>query len=78
MNSYIEHDKSADLEACLFQIYKALDHDLNILAAIGIRSAFDVASEVLGIDPEQAFEAKLKTMEDSGLIPRHNATISRC
>lgn len=68
LNSYIEHDKSADLEACLFQIYEALDHDLNILAAIGIRTAFDVASEVLGVDPEQAFEVKLKSMEDSGLI----------
>ncbi|WP_167334879.1 DUF4145 domain-containing protein [Mesorhizobium loti] len=68
LNSYIEHKKSSDLEACLLQIYEALDHDLNILAAIGIRTAFDVASEVLGVDPEKAFEDKLKTMEGSGLI----------
>lgn len=68
LNGYVEHERSEDLEACLLQVYEALDHDLNILAAIGIRTAFDVASEILGVDPDMPFERKLKGMEESGVI----------
>ncbi|WP_028034096.1 DUF4145 domain-containing protein [Chelativorans sp. J32] len=64
----VEHERSSDLSACLLQVYEALDHDLNILAAIGIRTAFDVASEILGVDPNDRFEAKLKEMEAKSLI----------
>ncbi|MDX8449254.1 DUF4145 domain-containing protein [Mesorhizobium captivum] len=64
----VEHDRSDDLESCLFQVYEALDHDLNILAAIGIRTTFDVASEILGVDPDQPFEQKLTSMESDGQI----------
>ncbi|MGB3899488.1 MAG: DUF4145 domain-containing protein [Mesorhizobium sp.] len=68
IDRFIEHDRSSDLASCLLQVYEALDHDLNILAAIGIRTAFDVASEVLGIDPNDRFETKLKEMETRNLI----------
>ncbi|MFC3205171.1 DUF4145 domain-containing protein [Aquamicrobium soli] len=64
----IENAKSSDFSSCLVQVYEALDHDLNILAAIGIRTAFDVASEILGIDPERRFENKLTEMENKSLI----------
>jgi hypothetical protein len=68
LNGYIEHERSEDLESCLFQVYEALDHDLNILAAIGIRTTFDVASEILGVDPDRPFEEKLKAMEELSII----------
>jgi hypothetical protein len=58
---HIEHERAEDLFSCLLQVYEALDHDLNILAAIGVRTTFDVASEILGIDPEAPFERKLRT-----------------
>lgn len=64
----IEHERSGDLSSCLLQVYEALDHDLNILAAIGVRTTFDVASEILGINSEAPFERKLKDMEARGLI----------
>lgn len=66
--SLVEHDRSGDLESCLFQVYEALDHDLNILAAIGIRTTFDVASEILGVEPGKPFDQKLKSMEAAGQI----------
>lgn len=68
LDNNIEHEKAADFSACLTQVYEALDHDLNILAAIGIRTTFDVASEILGIDPDQGFEQKLTEMEQKSLI----------
>lgn len=64
----IEHPKASDFSSCMMQVYEALDHDLNILAAIGIRTAFDVASEIHGVDPEKRFESKLNEMEQKGLI----------
>lgn len=64
----IEHAKASDFSACLVQLYEALDHDLNILAAIGIRTSFDVASEILGVDPDKGFESKLAEMENKSLI----------
>jgi hypothetical protein len=39
--------------------YVALNNDLRILAAIGIRTAFDRASQLLGIAPEKTFADKL-------------------
>lgn len=68
LDNHIAHEKADDFSACLLQVYEALDHDLNILAAIGIRTAFDVASEILGVEPDQGFESKLSEMEKSGLI----------
>lgn len=68
LESYIKHERAHDFAGCLLQVYTALDHDLNVLAVIGIRTTFDVASEILGVDPDQAFESKLQAMEDKGLI----------
>ncbi|MGY4456132.1 hypothetical protein [Bradyrhizobium sp. LB13.1] len=49
-------------------IYTALDHDLTVLAAIGMRTAFDRASELLGIDPGKPFTKKLDEMVAIGKI----------
>lgn len=62
----IQHDRADDLASCLLQVYQALDHDLNTLAAIGIRTSFDIAAEILGVDPDNAFTDKLKDMEKAG------------
>lgn len=57
-----------DLYKLLKNVYKALDNDLGVLAAIGVRTVFDRASEFLGIDPELTFDLKLKKLVDSGKI----------
>ncbi|WP_395449049.1 DUF4145 domain-containing protein [Aminobacter sp. UC22_36] len=57
-----------DLDAALLELYGALDHDLDRLAAIGIRTCFDIAAEVLGIDANRPFQKKLGEMVDKKLI----------
>jgi hypothetical protein len=49
-------------------IYTALDHDLTVLAAIGMRTTFDRASELLGIGPAKPFEKKLADLVAAGQI----------
>ncbi|ACE89492.1 hypothetical protein RHECIAT_CH0000499 [Rhizobium etli CIAT 652] len=57
-----------DLSASLVELYGALDHDLNVLAAIGIRTSFDIAAEILGVDPSKNFQRKLDEMVSKNLI----------
>lgn len=57
-----------DLRRLLDEVYAALDTDLRVLAAIGIRTSFDRASELLGIEPDLSFQAKLRALEGSGHI----------
>ncbi|RUU59446.1 DUF4145 domain-containing protein [Mesorhizobium sp. M2C.T.Ca.TU.002.02.1.1] len=61
------------LDEALIELYGALNNDLHMLAAIGIRTAFDVASELLGIDPELGFKAKLKELVSAGHIGKVDA-----
>ena len=68
LSGLLKSERSSDLEACLTQVYEALDHDLNILAAIGIRTTFDVASEMLGVDSDLQFQRKLDSMDKQGII----------
>lgn len=56
------------LNAALSELYRALNADLMVLASIGIRTAFDAASEALGIEPGLPFEAKLKSLVSQGKI----------
>ncbi|MFC6048046.1 DUF4145 domain-containing protein [Methylobacterium hispanicum] len=56
------------LDQALIELYGALDNDLNILAGIRIRTAFDVASELLGINTEQSFQKKLDEIVEKGHI----------
>lgn len=49
-----------DLWPVLREVYEALDADLNVLAAMGMRIAFDRAAELRGVDPAISFEEKLK------------------
>lgn len=53
----------------LFQsVYKALNSEMPILAAIGMRTALDRTSILMGISPELSFEEKLELMRKKGHI----------
>ena len=54
-----EYPKLASL---LYELYAALDNNLQILSAIGIRTVFDCASQLLGCHPNQNFPEKLKEL----------------
>jgi hypothetical protein len=61
-----ERDRSLGL--LLDEMYSALDGDLRVLAAIGARTAFDRASELLGVDPAIRFQEKLDRLGANGKI----------
>lgn len=52
----------------LSSLYDAFDAGLNVLTAIGIRTAFDKATEVLGIDPSLRFDEKLDELLSLGHV----------
>jgi len=56
-------NKDKNLYSLLGEVYEALDNDLRVLAAIGIRTTFDKASELLGIDPNKSFGQKLSDLQ---------------
>jgi hypothetical protein len=62
--SIIDHD----LDALTTELYRALDADVSVLAAVGVRTVFDRASQLLGIDPELNFAEKLEALVRSGAI----------
>ena len=51
-----------ELATLLHELYAALDSNLQILSAIGIRTVFDCASQLLGCHPNQSFPEKLKEL----------------
>ncbi|UJW85584.1 DUF4145 domain-containing protein [Devosia sp. SL43] len=55
-----------DLYKLLNDVYSALDIDLAVLAAIGVRTTFDRGSELLGIDSSLTFSEKLTQLVDKG------------
>jgi hypothetical protein len=58
----------SDLSSLFDDIYVALNNDLRVLSAIGIRTAFDRASELLGVDPAKNFAEKLTDLVALGKI----------
>jgi hypothetical protein len=50
------------------ELYAAFNSGHNILAAIGVRTAFDRASELLGAAPEKTFGEKIKYLASKGFI----------
>jgi hypothetical protein len=64
----IDAENVGALDAALIELYQALNNDINMLAAIGIRTCFDIASEILGIDPDQSFKSKLDELVKTGHI----------
>lgn len=57
-----------DLNSLFDDVYVALNNDLRVLSAIGIRTAFDRASELLNVDPAKNFAEKLKDLVKLGKI----------
>ncbi|WP_171136800.1 DUF4145 domain-containing protein [Ruegeria sp. HKCCC1038] len=61
-------ENTRSLDASLNELYGALDADLLVLASIGIRTSFDIAAELLGVDPAKSFNEKLKELVSNGHI----------
>jgi Domain of unknown function (DUF4145) len=57
-----------ELFALLEELYGALNNEYMVLAAIGVRTAFDIATESLGIDPSLSFAEKLKKAQSDGHV----------
>ncbi|HMS95765.1 MAG TPA: DUF4145 domain-containing protein [Tabrizicola sp.] len=49
-------------------VYTAMSNNLSVLAAIGMRTVFDRASELLGIDEGKPFNTKLTDLQSGGHI----------
>ncbi len=64
-----------DLGLLLNEMYTALDNDLRVLAAIAGRTAFDRASQLLGVDREIGFKEKLDRLRTAGKIGVHEEEI---
>lgn len=60
--------RDEDIHSLMESVYSALENDLSVLAAIGIRTVFDRASELLGVDPSKSFANKLAELESLGKI----------
>lgn len=58
----------AQLQSILNETYVAYHHGANILTAVGLRTALDRATEVIGIDPAITFEEKLTELKTGGWI----------
>lgn len=56
------------LHDLLHSIYKCLQNDMPVFAAIGIRTTLDRMSEILGINPELPFSDKLEALRKDGYI----------
>ena len=64
---WTEHEKLRNITD---EMYAALDNELPVLAAVGMRTAFDTAIEILGIDPGGTFAEKLDAILDLGKISK--------
>jgi hypothetical protein len=56
------------LHNILSQMYLSHDNHANILTAVGLRTALDRATELLGIDPAKTFDEKLNDLRNDGWI----------
>lgn len=69
MERGIDAENAHALNAAIRELYGALDNDLCMLAAIGIRTTFDVALELLeDIDSNLNFGEKLDALTELGHI----------
>lgn len=59
----------------LNEMYSAVDNELPILASIALRTTFDRAAELLGVDPSYGFDRKLEELCKSGKIGQHEQTL---
>jgi Domain of unknown function (DUF4145) len=64
---WTEHER---LRKLTDEMYSAFANELPVLAAIGMRTVFDAATEIIGIDPGANFAQKLDAMLAAGKISR--------
>lgn len=64
----LDAEEVGALNRVLREVYDALEHDMRTLAGIGIRTAFDVASGLLGVDKDLTFKAKIEALVTQGHI----------
>ncbi len=64
----IEAENVSSLSEVMTELYVALEKDLAILSAIGIRTSFDVASGLLGVEESLPFSKKLEQLVSLGKI----------
>lgn len=57
-----------ELYRIMSEVYQALDGELYTLAAVGVRTAFDRGTELLGVDPAKRFEEKLNDIVTLGSV----------
>ena len=62
------HSKDRILDSLFRDVYTALSNNLGVLAAIGMRTVFDRASELLGIEPTIPFQQKLTDLTNGDHI----------
>lgn len=60
--------KDIRLGELISDVYKALNANLSVLAVIGVRTVFDRATELLGIDPAKRFDEKISDLFHAGYI----------
>ena len=65
---WIQELKDPDLLELLKELYGAFNDGYRVLAAIGVRTAFDRATELLNIDPSLSFADKLKKAQSNGHV----------
>lgn len=66
------------LDEIVCEVRAAIDNNLNVLAGTGIRTAFDYASELLGIDTELSFRRKIHALLEQKKISQeeHDALLA--
>jgi Domain of unknown function (DUF4145) len=64
----LQNRNGIGLGSVLEQVYGALNNDLPVLAAIGMRTSFDIAAVQLGVDPAKPFEKKIVELIEKGKI----------
>lgn len=56
------------LSRIMNEVYSAIELNAYILASVGLRTAFDRATEILGIQPSIALAEKVSTLQNGGWI----------
>ena len=62
------YPRDPQLKSLMDELYFALDHGLNVLAGIAVRTSFDRVTEWTGISPSLGFAVKLQKLLDDGRI----------
>ncbi|UTV87545.1 DUF4145 domain-containing protein [Cobetia amphilecti] len=63
------------IEELYEELYNSLNVKSHVLSAIGIRTILDAFSEYIDIDTELGFASKIKAMEKTGYISKHQERI---